>query len=140
MFFKSGAELKYAKCLEFLRRQTTGDVLRWIYEPEKLSLNFPDNDTKHRAYKPDFEVVYEGGQVWLIEIKGQLTASEAKKLLTFKKFYPQKNLMLLIDGLPRRLTTEGIRRWKRLHKIMDAGIKVSNLKTVLKSFKKIGVI
>jgi len=167
-YWKSNAEYKYAKCLEFLRTYS-GDIsqpdaariFRWTYEPERITLNFPDNNTKYREYKPDFEVIYEGGEVWLIEIKGQLTSSEAKKLLTFRLYYPKKNLMLLIDGLPivacsqawisynnfalphllpRRLTTEGIRRWKRIHKIMDAGIKVSNLRTVFQSFKKTGVL
>ncbi len=85
IYARSLWERNFAFYLEWLRNNKS--VTSWKHEPRTFW--FLKIKRGVRSYKPDFRIVYAGGLVKWIEVKGWLDPRSATKLKRMAKYYPK---------------------------------------------------
>lgn len=91
-YFRSGWEWKFACYLEMLRR--VGVIQSWDHEAETFWFNGIKRGVV--SYLPDFRVKRTGGAVFeYYEVKGYMDSKSATKIKRFRKYYPDKKLVVI---------------------------------------------
>lgn len=92
-YLKSTWELKYAKYLEFLKKQKK--IKDWTYEEDVFW--FEKIKRGVRSYKPDFKIYNLDGTFEYVEVKGYWDAKSLTKLKRMRIYYPQIKISK-VDG------------------------------------------
>lgn len=83
-YLRSTWELKYAKYLEFLKKQ--GKIKDWAYEEDEFW--FDKIKRGVRSYKPDFKIYNLDNTFEYVEVKGYWDSKSITKIKRMKKYYP----------------------------------------------------
>lgn len=89
-YFRSSWEANYARYLNWMIGR--GEIRGWLYESE--TFDFPIKRGT-RSYTPDFKVTENDGSICYHEVKGWLTQKGATAMRRFRKYYPDKKLIVI---------------------------------------------
>lgn len=90
-FFRSKWEINFANYLHWLKMN--GNIIDWEYEPETFWFEGIKRGTN--SYLPDFKVTEKDGKSWWVEVKGYMDRKSATKIKRFRKYFPDKKLVLI---------------------------------------------
>jgi len=84
-YFRSQWEVKYAKYLDFLKKQ--GKIKEWTYEEDEFW--FEKIKRGVRSYKPDFKIYNNDDSFEYVEVKGFWDAKSLTKIKRMGIYHPE---------------------------------------------------
>ena len=104
IYVRSSWEANFARYLNWMKER--GEIKDWKYEAD--TFDFPIKRGV-RSYMPDFKVWENDDKIIYYEIKGWMTQRGATAIKRFRKYYPDKKLILI-----EKKEYNDLSKWKRL--------------------------
>jgi len=147
--FKSMFERHWACTLELCKRYPQlsaaildHEVVSWEYQPEALPFDDVDRyDAKDQVprlrgilqYRLDFKVTRPDHSFIYHETKGYMGGPDATKLRQFHKYYPGRQVLVVIDGMPAGRTIKSAAARRRYDFLAKLGYGILDAKPIFKS-------